>query len=139
MEDKQWTYDDIINLPHHESQVHQRMSRLDRAAQFSPFAALTGYGDVIQETARQTMAKEELDETKVLELDQTLSTILESLPAPVPVHVRYFKKDTMKEGGEYIEINSNVRKADMLERIILLDDGLVLNLENIYELKLINS
>lgn len=98
-QDKEKNYEDIINLPHHVSPVHPPMPLSDRAAQFAPFAALTGYGDVIKETARQTDRKPELTEEEKQELDYKLQMAV-SLPGEKPaVTITYFVPDKKKAGG----------------------------------------
>ena len=100
-QDKERTYEDIINLPHHVSAVHPPMPLSDRAAQFAPFAALTGYGEVIKETARQTDRKPELTEDEKQALDYKLQMAV-SLPGEKPmVTVTYFVPDRKKAGGSY--------------------------------------
>lgn len=93
------SYDDIIHLPHHVSATHPHMSMAERAAQFSPFAALTGYEDVLTETARKTEQKIELDETIKEELDQKLHLLAEHVQNPPSVSITYFQPDDYKEGG----------------------------------------
>ena len=95
-------YADIINLPHHISKVHSQMSMAQRAAQFSPFAALVGYEDVIDETARQTDSKRELDEMEKAELDRKLCVIESHLAEKPVVEIEYFIPDETKAGGEYV-------------------------------------
>ena len=94
-------YDDIINLPHHVSERHPHMPVSDRAAQFAPFAALTGYGDVIRETARLTEARPELSEDERAEMDQTLRAVLNTQGKNAEIVVTYFAPDARKSGGAY--------------------------------------
>ena len=103
-------YSDIIDLPHHVSTRRPRMSMLSRAAQFSPFAALTGYEDSIREVARLTDARIELDECAKAALDEKLR-ILQSDPQ-MPVSITYFVPDARKEGGAYVTAEGSVRKID---------------------------
>ena len=112
-------YDDIIHLPHHVSSVHPRMPMLDRAAQFSPFAALTGYESAIQETARVTDRRMELDEDAKANLDQKLR-LLEMSPEQPPVALTYFQPDGKKSGGAYITITGVIKKMDEYARVIVL-------------------
>lgn len=95
-------YDDIINLPHHVSTKHQRLSMEQRAAQFAPFAALTGYGDAIKETARITEDRIELDDEEKIKLDNKLKKIQNNISNKPKVIVTYFVPDIRKSGGEYI-------------------------------------
>ena len=93
-------YDDIIHLPHHVSATRPRMPMLDRAAQFSPFVALTGYEAAVRETARLTDQRVELDESAKAELDRKLRLLL-SLPGQPEASITYFRPDERKEGGAY--------------------------------------
>lgn len=115
-------YNDIINLPHHISTKHPQMSIENRAAQFAPFAALTGYEDQIQETARITNARIELDEEAKLILDRKLQMLREKIPLRPTVSFTYFIPDTKKDGGEYDTISGIVKKIDEYKQIIILED-----------------
>ena len=103
-------YDDIINLPHHVSPTHQRMSMHDRAAQFAPFAALVGYDDAVAETARLTETRPELDEQEQKELDARLRYLAENLDKQFCVKIHYFVPDEHKSGGAIVEYNGIVHK-----------------------------
>ena len=113
-------YDDILHLPHPTSKTHRRMSRQDRAAQFSPFAALTGYEAVVKETARLTEERPMLTEDEVAELDARLRLAME---LGAEVTVRWFQPDAKKNGGSYVTTTSRVKKADELQRILTMEDG----------------
>ena len=119
-------YDDIIHLPHHQSQVHPRMSLSDRAAQFSPFAALTGYDDAVQETARLTESRIELDENARVLLDERLRLLQINLKEHPFVTFTYFIPDSRKEGGSYFLAAGVIKKLDLLHRTITLyaDNGI---------------
>ena len=112
-------YADIINLPHHVSKVHPQMSMAQRAAQFSPFAALVGYEDVIDETARQTDSKRELDETEKAELDRKLCVIESHLAEKPVVEIEYFIPDKTKAGGEYVFKSGSIVKIVPTERVVI--------------------
>ena len=112
-------YADIINLPHHVSTVHPQMSMAQRAAQFSPFAALVGYEDVIDETARQTDSKRELDETEKIELDRKLCVIESHLAEKPLVEIEYFVPDKTKAGGEYVFKSGSIVKIVPTERVVI--------------------
>ena len=112
-------YDDIINLPHPVSKTHPRMSMIERAAQFSPFAALTGYGAAIKETARLTDRKLELDEETQALLDLRQHFLLEHLAQRPEVTITYFEPDAHKEGGSYQTITARVKKLDEYQRLLL--------------------
>ena len=94
-------YSDIINLPHHVSVKHPQMSMTERAAQFNPFAALTGYDDAVEETARLTESQAELTESRKAALDEALREILSAETRP-QVTIRYFLPDEKKAGGRYV-------------------------------------
>lgn len=124
-------YDDIIDLPHHVSTTRPRMSMLDRAAQFSPFAALTGYDDAIKETARLTDEKMELNEDEIAILREKLQMIQERLPKCPEVRITYFKPDKNKAGGTYRNKTGCVKKIDEYERIIVMEDNAKIAIEDI--------
>jgi hypothetical protein len=113
-------YDDILSLPHPTSRTHPRMSRQDRAAQFSPFAALTGYEAVVKETARLTEERPILTEDEVAELDTRLRLAME---LNAEVAVTWFRPDDKKSGGSYITTTGRIRKADELQHILTMEDG----------------
>ena len=128
-------YDDIIHLPHHVSTKHPQMSMLDRAAQFSPFAALTGYEDAIDETARLTDHKIELSEDRITAISEVLSAIKPDRA----VNVVYFIKDTRKDGGAYLTVTGTVKKVDSYAGILLLAGGTAIPFEDIYSIEKINT
>ena len=115
------TYADIIHLPHHKAKNRPHMSLYDRAAQFSPFAALTGFDGVIAETARLTDRKVELSESEKILLDQKLTLIDDVIQEKhhPEITVVYFVLDYLKEGGEYEEYTGQVRKIDSVERTVV--------------------
>lgn len=122
-------YDDIIDLPHHVSEAHPPMSRADRAAQFSPFAALTGYDAAVRETARVTERRIELDEGVKAELNARLNCILEHLSEHPQVSLTYFVPDEKKSGGAYRTVTGTVRKLDSFAKTLTLTDGTVVPME----------
>ena len=122
-------YDDIIDLPHHVSETHPPMSRADRAAQFSPFAALTGYDAAVRETARVTERRIELDEGVKAELNARLNCILEHLSEHPQVSITYFMPDEKKSGGAYRTVTGAVRKLDSFAKTLTLVDGTVVPME----------
>ena len=124
-------YDDIINLPHHVSRKHPRMSIHDRAAQFAPFAALTGHGEAIAETARLTDRKIELDDYERLKLDEKLLILQEHIMEMPEISVTYFCPDKKKEGGKYVPITKALRKINDMERTLLMEDGMQIRIEDI--------
>ena len=127
-------YEDIINLPHHVSERHPQMPMAERAAQFSPFAALTGFGAVIRETERQTDQMREMTENERGELDYKLG-ILCNFPGEKPcVAITYFVPDEKKEGGAYRTIRGQMKKIDSYEREIIMKDGSHIPIDCVLEL-----
>ena len=124
-------YDDILHLPHHVSEKHPPMSRLDRAAQFSPFAALTGYEAAVEETARLTDRRIELDEGEKGAIDQRLMLLQERLPEPMEVTITYFIPDKKKAGGVYVSVSGTVKKIDDYECAVVLSDGTSIPVDDI--------
>ena len=130
-------YDDIINLPHHVSTRHLQMSLSDRAAQFSPFAALTGHNAAIKEAQRLTDEWVELNEDRKELLDEKLQMIRESLFSGkggrgLPgIMFTYFKSDAKKSGGAYLSIQGQVKKIDEYSHQVILEDGTALAIEHI--------
>ena len=126
-------YDDIIDLPRPKSK-HEPMPMSDRAAQFSPFAALTGYGDAIDETARLTDARIELSDEERAELDYK-QQYLATLDAPT-VTVTYFIPDERKSGGAYVTHTGVLKRVDEVERMVVFKDGLRVPLDEVMDIKL---
>ena len=116
-------YDDIINLPHHTSKVHPRMPLEKRAAQFSPFEALTGYGDAVAETVRLTDSRMDLDESERAMLEERLQLLLDADNPKPEVSLRWFIPDARKSGGRYVTHTGVLRKFDALARVIVMEDG----------------
>lgn len=128
------SYDDIIDLPHHVSQKHPQMSMLNRAAQFSPFAALTGYDAAIRESVRRTERKIELGEDAKAELSEKLR-YLRDVEAEHPVAMfTYFVPDDRKEGGKYITLTAQVKRIDEFGQVILLADGSSIPIDAVFEI-----
>lgn len=132
-------YDDILYLPHPVSARHPQMPLADRAAQFSPFAALTGYEAAIRETARLTKERVELDESRKEILDERLQMIRENLSEKPEVTFTYFQPDERKSGGAYLTVTGRVKKMDGYERRILLEDGTVVPLEELIDIELFSN
>ena len=116
-------YAAIAGVPHHVSRVHPQMSMEDRAAQFSPFAALTGYGDVILETQRLTDEKVELDEEALALLDEKYQILMCRMEEQPVVQITYFQPDERKEGGSYVTVTGVVRRVDDVMKKITMQDG----------------
>ena len=127
-------YDDIISLPHHVSMTHPHMPVADRAAQFAPFAALTGYGDVIDETARLTDARAELSEDRLAELDLKLRALAAEKDAEATVV--YFVEDGRKEGGSYQTYCGRIARVDSANRRIITADGCAIPFGSVMEIVL---
>ena len=125
-------YDDIIQLSRPVSKKRSPMSNFDRAAQFSPFAALTGYDAVIAETGRLTDTRIELDEGGKALLDEKIQTIREHLEEHPAVKLTVFCPDSRKSGGAYETITGNVKKIDPVARILVLTGGEVIPVDRIY-------
>ena len=132
---EQHLYDDIIQLPHHVSSVHPPMSLHDRAAQFSPFAALTGHEDAIQETARLTDSFIELDEDKKGQLDEQFRFIREHLGQKPECEIVYFRPDAKKDGGVYVTVRGRIKKIDEYSRQVVFTDGTVLPIRYISSIR----
>ena len=130
------SYDDIIDLPHHVSANRPHMSVYDRAAQFSPFAALKGYDDEIDEAARLTESKIEPDGARAEELNEKLLLLAEQADAHPVVRLTYFVPDGKKSGGAYLTKEDALRKLDADDRKIILRCGTVVPFENIWEIEL---
>lgn len=118
-------YDDIINLPHFVSKKYPQMSMRDRAAQFSPFAALTGYDAAIKETARLTDRRVDLNDDMLQKLDEKMWVIRKRLSSvqKCRVVISYFERDLKKEGGKYLDIYGEVNKIDEYRNIIVFMNG----------------
>lgn len=128
-------YEDIIHLPHPTSKNHPRMSIQERAAQFSPFAALTGHAAAIAETARLTDRKIELDEDTRAELDRRQAILLEHISEQPEVTVTWFRPDEKKDGGAYLTTTGRLKKIDQVERVLVLTDGARIPLDDVAALE----
>ncbi len=126
-------YDDIINLPHYVSKKRAKMPLGDRAAQFAPFAALTGHNAAIRETARLTSEKIELDEGQKAILNEKLRQLI-SYEREVQVTITFFQPDKRKSGGKYLNKTGVIEKFDEYKRCIALKDGTEIPIEQVYEL-----
>lgn len=113
-------YDDIISLPHHQSKTRPHMPLIDRAAQFSPFAALTGYDDAVKETARQTERKAELSEEMQACLQEKLQILQAQIPTKPEAILTYFEGDEKKAGGTYRTVRGEIKRIDEYRRVIVL-------------------
>ena len=131
---KEADYEDIIHLPHHVSSVHPHMPVSDRAAQFAPFAALTGYGDVIKETARQTDAKPELSEDEKEILDYKIQLACGLSGEKPGVRITYFVPDEKKSGGAYHTAEGRIRRINSDTEQLILEDRMQIDLDCIVDI-----
>ena len=129
-------YDDIIDLPHPTSQNHPRMSLYDRAAQFSPFAALTGHSAAIAETGRLTDRRVELDEYEMARVDAELQRLQELLPGGPTASITYFVPDERKNGGSYQTVTGEVKRIDAVGGVIQMTDRREIPIEDVFSLEL---
>ena len=127
-------YDDIIALPHPEPRTHPRMSLHDRAAQFSPFAALTGHSAAIAETGRLTDSRITLDESEMARVDAELQHLQELLPSRPTVSITYFVPDERKAGGSYQTVTGTVRRIDTVNGVLLLTDRREVPIADIFDI-----
>lgn len=116
-------YDDIINLPHHISKVHKPMSMESRASQFAPFAALSGYGDAVKETARLTDKEIVIDDCLKEMLNDKLQFLLVRIKSKPYATFTYFIKDKNKDGGKYITISNKIKKIDLYNQYVIMIDN----------------
>ena len=128
-------YKDIINLPHHVSSTRPQMSMMDRAAQFSPFAALTGYDAAIKETGRLTEDKIEMDEESFNMLNLKLQILRDRIDEEPEVIFVYFKPDDLKAGGAYLRQTGIVKKIQEFERQIVLVNGGVIPMDEVQDIE----
>lgn len=135
MENISHKYDDIINLPHHVSKKHPQMSLHDRAAQFSPFAALTGHKAAINEAARLTDKKQILSEDVIAKLNEQLNLIKENIGTNQTVTITYFVPDDKKSGGAYISHIGVVKKIDEYNHTVIMTDKTIIPIEQISEIQ----
>lgn len=127
-------YDEIINIEHFNPK-HERMSIMERAAQFSPFAALTGYSESVKETARLTKGKIELSEDMKNEIDMKLQLIEEHIKEKPEISVLYFIKDKKKSGGDYNEYIGIIRRIDKVNGKLIFVDKTSISLKDIIDIK----
>ena len=125
------SYDDIINLPHPVSKNHPQMPFRDRAAQFAPFAALTGHDAAIKETARLTDERLELSEEVIAQLNEKINIIRNNIGIEQNVSITYFIPDAKKAGGSYVTYSGIVKKIDEYEKTLWMEDGTVIAIEEL--------
>ncbi len=129
-------YDDMLDMPHHRSAERVPMSLHDRAAQFAPFAALSGHEKAIEETARLTDEKIILDETAIEKMNEKLYFLSEHLSEKMRVAITYFKPDRLKQGGAYLTDIGAVKKIDTVEQLVIMDSGVKIPMSQIVAIDL---
>lgn len=132
--ENQSKYADILDLPHPVSKKHPQMPISDRAAQFAPFAALTGHGEAVKETARLTERKVDLDENLKADLDRKLQKLRQNLNGNIRFSFTYFLPDERKEGGEYVTHSGTVKKIDEYENVLVMKDGTRIRIDDILDI-----
>lgn len=131
-------YEDIISLPHHISKARKRMSLYDRAAQFSPFAAITGHDEALKETARLTDSKPELDESEKLIINEKLQMIMNNKTMPeTKVSITHFVPDIKKSGGAYLKTEGFIRKYDSFARKIIMSDKETIDIDAVVSVEFV--
>ena len=129
-------YGDMLYMPHHRSATHPPMSAHDRAAQFSPFAALTGHSAAIEETGRLTEEKNDLDETRAEELDARMQQLCARIDEMPEALVTYFVPDARKRGGQYHTLLLCVRRIDYDRRLLCPVQGDPIAFENLLQIEI---
>ena len=132
---EKFPYEDIVNLPPHISKRHPQPSMMDRAARFAPFAAITGYEEMVLEEARITEERIDLDEGTSSILNEKLNMIQEFIDEEPEVTITYFEPDKKKTGGAYVSITGVVNRIDDYERLVIMTDGKKIRIEDIYGLE----
>lgn len=128
-------YDDIINMPRHISSKHPQMKIIDRAAQFAPFAALTGHKESINEASWITDSKKELDENQKEILNNKLNYILLNLDKLLEIKITYFQADLKKSGGKYVTVLASIKKIDEYNKVLVLNNGKKIKIDDLYWLE----
>lgn len=129
-------YDDIINIPYHIWAKHRAISKINRAAQFAPFAALTGYYEAVTETARLTSEKIELDESVIEDLNRKLQMIQKNICDNPVVSITFFKADKLKNGGAYLTFTNVVKRIDKYEKCVKFINGTQIPINDIYDIEI---
>lgn len=129
-------YDDILNMPHRVSSTRPHMSMHDRAAQFSPFAALTGYDDTVKETARLTDEKQELTADRITDLNQKITFLKEHAEERPEITIEYFIPDEKKSCGKYVTLSGTFRRIDEYNHNMIFTSEKEIPLNDILEIKL---
>lgn len=132
---ERFPYEDIVDLPHHVSRKHPQPTMADRAARFAPFAAITGYEEMVLEEARVTDDRKEMDESSKAALNEKLNMILEFIDEQPEVSITYFEPDKRKAGGAYVTVTGTVKRIDEYEHLVIMTDGKKINIDDIYNLQ----
>ena len=132
---ERFPYEDIVDLPHHVSRKHPQPTMADRAARFAPFAAITGYEEMVLEEARVTDDRIEMDESSKAALNKKLNMILEFIDEQPEVSITYFEPDKRKAGGAYVTVTGTVKRIDEYEHLVIRTDGKKINIDDIYNLQ----
>lgn len=132
-------YRDIIDLPHPISKKHPQMARIDRAAQFAPFAALTGHKEAVKESERQTEEKRMLSDGQKLMINEILQQIQDQRKHQPIIKLTYFEKDPIKEGGSYITVVKSAKRINEIEKQLILMDGTKIAITDIYQIEILEE
>lgn len=132
---EKFPYEDIVDLPPHISKRYPQPTMMDRATRFAPFAAITGYEEMVLEEARVTEERIELEECALALLNEKLNMIQEFLDEEPEVTITYFEPDKKKDGGAYISVTGTVKRIDEYERLVIMNDGTKIRIEEIYNLQ----
>ena len=132
---EKFPYEDIVNLPPHISKKHPQPTMMDRAARFAPFAAITGYEEMVLEEARVTEERVDLDEGALSLLNEKLNMIQEFLDEEPEVTITYFEPDKKKSGGAYVSVTGTVKRIDEYEHIVLINDSKQIPIGEIYDIQ----
>lgn len=133
---EKFPYEDIVNLPPYKSTKYPPPSMMDRAARFAPFAAITGYEDLVMEEARITEERVELDEDYKRELDEKLHMLMADAKNSPMVSITYYQPDARKKGGAYVDAVGVVKKVDACTRMLLLTDGRNIRIDDICRMEI---
>ena len=128
---EQFPYEDIVNMPHHVSKKYPQPTM----ARFAPFAAITGYEEMVLEEARVTDDRIEMDESSKAALNEKLNMILEFIDEQPEVKITYFEPDKKKAGGAYVTVTGTVKRIDEYEHLVIMTDGKKINIDDIYNLQ----
>ena len=132
---EKFPYEDIVNLPPHISKKHPQPTMMDRAARFAPFAAITGYEEMVLEEARITEERIDLDEGTLSILNEKLNMIQEFIDEEPEIKITYFEPDKKKSGGAYVSVTGIVKRIDEYEYLVVMTDGKKIRIEDIYGLE----